>query len=113
MIDDQVYMHSLDEFGVTITDQDVEDYIALQYGPADSPIFTPTPSPTLIPERADWATETAAAAIATEVPTVAEGASPVAGAASPVTDEIVASPVAGSPIPAASPVVSNETVATP
>lgn len=99
MIDDQVYVQSLDKFGITITDQDVNDYIAQQYGPPDAPIFTPTPSPTLIPQRAEWATQTAAAAIATQEPSVA--------AASPEA----ASPIAASPVTEASPAGQPEAVA--
>jgi parvulin-like peptidyl-prolyl isomerase len=91
MIDDQVYLKSLDDFGVTISDQDVNDYIDQQFQQSDAPIYTPTPSPTLIPERAEWATQTAQAEL---TPSPVEGtpeASPVGG-----TPES-ASPVAGTP----------------
>jgi hypothetical protein len=99
MIDDQVYLQSLGDVGITITNQDVDDYIAMQFGPSDAPIFTPTPSPTLIPERAAWATQTAVALNATAVPTVA-GASPEAsgtGSPAPSSPESQASPVDSPP----------------
>lgn len=101
MIDDQIYLQSLDEFDVTISDQDVQDYIDQRFQPAEAPIFTPTPSPTLIPERAEWATETAAAASAPEETPAA-------------TPEIAASPV-GSPDAVASPdpVESSESASPP
>lgn len=105
MIDDQIYLQSLDEFGITITDQDVQDYIDQRFQQPDAPIFTPTPSPTLIPERAAWATETAAAISAAEEPAAASpepAGSPVAVATLLQGDEL-ASPQAFPPLLAASP----------
>ena len=60
-----MYLQSLDSMGLTITDQDVQDYLHTQIQPSNAPIFTPTPSPTLIPQRAEWATQTEQALVAT------------------------------------------------
>jgi parvulin-like peptidyl-prolyl isomerase len=110
MIEDQIYLKSLDEFDISITDQDVQDYIDQRFQPSDAPIFTPTPTPTLIPERAAWATETALAAAATETAPEAtpEAAGSPAPMASPDPVDSIASPI----VPAASPVMTGE-AATP
>lgn len=123
MIDDQIYLKSLDEFGITISDQDVQDYIDQRFQAFDAPIFTPTPTPTLIPERAEWATQTAQAAVATEVipdPTTSTNASPEA-IASPEPVDPLATPVPSTPVvheaasPVASPVMTTpqDALATP
>jgi len=125
MIDDQLYIDGLGELGLTMTDQDVQNFIDDRFSNPDAPLFTPTATPTLIPQRAEWATSTAAADIAaqtaaaeaaagspspeavgspagTVVPAaVEEGtvvASPAAGGAS---TPAASSPVAGSPVPEA------------
>lgn len=126
MVEDQVYLQNMDELGIEISDQDVENYINTQFQPSDAPIFTPTPEPTLIPQRAEWATQTEVAlAGGAETPEaagspVAEGspetlATPVAGIASPVENEgslappgspdasLAASPVDAIASPAGSP----------
>jgi hypothetical protein len=89
MIDDQVYLKHLGDLNLSITDQELADYIAQQFEPADAPIYTPTPTQTLIPTRAAWATETAVARTATAI---GDAAAPVA------SPEIEASPGAASPI---------------
>ncbi len=99
MIDDQVYLQSLDEFGIMLTDQDVQDYLDQKFQPAEAPIFTPTPSPTLIPERAAWVTQTAVALN-----------QPVEELGTPVASPEVASPVGGSPVVDAATPVSESTV---
>ena len=78
MIDDQVYLQSTDEFGVTITDEDVENFVQQKFGPAEAPVFTPTPTQTLIPERAEWATQTAVALEQGGTVAPPEAASPIA-----------------------------------
>jgi parvulin-like peptidyl-prolyl isomerase len=117
MIDDKVYLQSLDEFGITITDEDVRLWTDNQFAPSDAPLIPPTPTPTFVPERAAWATQTAEAMI---VSPTAEAASPEAGSGSPQASpigEAAASPQAspiGSPeassgaSPAASPIASPE-----
>ncbi len=99
MVDDQVYLKNIGELGLSVTDQDVDTYIDQQFEPANAPIFTPTPSPTLIPTRAAWATETA----------IAQDATATANAAAlEATPESVGSPEAdGSPEAAGSPEAST------
>ncbi|MER3437955.1 MAG: post-translocation molecular chaperone, partial [Chloroflexota bacterium] len=79
MIDDQVILKHIGELNLTVTDQDVRDYIDQQFEPANAPIYTPTPTPTLIPTRAAWATETAQAELAALTATARAEASPVEG----------------------------------
>lgn len=106
MVEDLVYLKNLDKLNLTVTDEDVDNFVAQQFEPADAPIFTPTPSPTLIPTRAAWATETAvsqeatatANAVTPEASPEAEG-SPEA-AASP---EGAGTPGAGTPVAEGSP----------
>ncbi len=87
-----------------------------QFEPQNAPIFTPTPSPTSIPQRAEWATQTAVALQAegqtpTEIPAagtpVAGGGSPISGQATPIGSPVagtpVGSPLAGTPVANASP----------
>jgi parvulin-like peptidyl-prolyl isomerase len=109
MVEDQVYLQSLDEMGLSISDQDVQDYLHKQFQPSNAPIFTPTATPTLIPQRAEWATQTE---IALEGEEATEQASPigtpVAGEGTPESGE--ATPV-GSPPGAASPVASPSSIA--
>jgi parvulin-like peptidyl-prolyl isomerase len=109
MVEDQVYLQSLDELGLSISDQDVQDYLHKHFQPSNAPIFTPTATPTLIPQRAEWATQTE---IALEGQEATEQASPVgtpvAGDGTPESGE--ATPV-GSPPGAASPLASPSTVA--
>ena len=106
MIDDQVYLQSLDEFGITITDQEINDFIDSRFQASDAPIFTPTPTQTLIPERAEWSTQTAVALEQSEATPIAEDGSPVA------SPEAMASP-AGSPLPEATPIAHDEMAASP
>jgi parvulin-like peptidyl-prolyl isomerase len=121
MIDDQVFLHSLDDLGLPITDQDVRDFIDRQFEPPDAPIYTPTPSPTLIPTRAAWATQTAIALEELATPAAAhDHASPAAaaadhaaGAASPGASAPLTDAAVGSPEPAASPVASPVRSPTP
>ncbi|MGD9710610.1 MAG: SurA N-terminal domain-containing protein, partial [Thermomicrobiales bacterium] len=121
MVDDKVILASVDSLGLSISDEQVDDYIANQFAAAEAPVSTPTPSPTLIAERAEWATQTAIALEGSPVPIdeLAEVGSPVAAAeneATPASDEgqrsespvAVASPSsAGSPVPASSPVAGT------
>lgn len=109
MIDDQLYIDGLPSLGLAITDQDVQNFIDNRFSNPETPLFTPTATPTFIPERAAWATGTAEAEIATQ--TALAEASVVAG-----TPEAIASPnaegtVESVPVGAASAVaspISNE-----
>jgi hypothetical protein len=114
MIDDQVYLKNLDKLNLAVTQQDVDDYIAQQFEPANAPIFTPTATATLIPTRAAWATETAVAESATAGSEAATpAASPEAGGSPAAvaslegsTPEAVASPAGPSEPAVSSPGVS-------
>lgn len=94
MIDDRVYVLGLESLGLEISDAELTDYLDQQFADPAAPVLTPTPSPTLIPERADWATQTASAV------TELEMASPEAVEGSPAPDELSES--GGSPIPVVS-----------
>lgn len=120
MVDDRVIVESLDTLGLSISDEQVDDFIAEQFAGLDAPVFSPTPTQTLIPERAEWATQTAIATITLGTPEALSGSpealsgTPVADAGTPQpvvaesTPESVASPIGdGSPIPMASPLVGT------
>lgn len=85
MIDDQVYLDGLESLGLAITDEDVQNFIDERFANPEAPLFTPTNTPTLIPQRAEWATETAVSLAAT------------------TTAEAQGSPDFGSPVAVASP----------
>jgi hypothetical protein len=59
MIEDQVYLQNMGDVGIDVTDADIDAYINSQFQPSDAPLISPTPTPTLIPQRAEWATQTA------------------------------------------------------
>jgi len=102
MVEDEVYVQSLGDMGLSVTDQDVQNYLWTQFEPQNAPIFTPTPSPTLVLQRAEWATQTAVALQAEgQTPTVIPAAgTPVAGGGSPISGQAtpIGSPVAGTPV---------------
>jgi parvulin-like peptidyl-prolyl isomerase len=106
MVDDQIYLQSLDEFGLSVSDQDVQNYLHAQFQPSNAPIFTPTPEPTLIPQRAEWATQTEIALEAEEgtVTPAASDGSPIGEAGTPVSSQ-------GTPL--ASPIDSGTPVGSP
>ncbi len=108
MIDNQLYIDGAEAMGIEITDEMASQYALNEFSPPDAPLQTPIPSPTMIPERAVMATETANAqateqsiALGTPVATAIPGTPDASPQATPVTDST----------PAASPVV--ETPATP
>ena len=90
MVEDQIYLQNMGKLGLTVTDQEVNDYITQLFQPSDAPLITPTPTATLIPARAAWATETAqsenATATAASGTPVAESGTPVASSGTPVAD---------------------------
>ena len=122
MIDDRVYLRNLDDLGLEVTAGEVETYALNQFAPADAPLVAPTPSPTLIPARAEMATQTAVARTATAtaatpspVPTSADiplppGApSPPAAVAAATVTPPPATPAAPPPAtPAASPAATPD-----
>jgi len=97
MVDDQIYLQNMNKFGIAITNQEIDNYVTRLFQPADAPLITATPTATLIPERAAWATQTAQARVATPI---AGGASPAAGDGTPVAS--AATPVVESGTPVAS-----------
>jgi len=106
MVDDQVYLQNIDELGLEVTDAEVETYVLNQFAPSDAPLVAPTPSPTLIPARAEWATQTA---VANEAATSAAAPAPTSAAIPPppgAAPPTVAAPVAAAGTPVASPVAS-------
>lgn len=116
MIEDQIYLNSLDDMGITITDEEVKTWADNQFAPTDAPLISPTPTPTFVPERAAWATGTAEALLPSPTPTPASNAatpaasspsaaSPVASSpqATPIPSSPQASPAASTPIPTVTP----------
>jgi len=103
MVEDRLYLDGAKEMGIDPSDADVETYMLNTFASADEPLVTPIPSPTMIPERAAAATETAEAALgATPVasPAASPVASPIAPEATPATpvadyDTLVASAESG------------------
>jgi len=98
MVEDQLYVQNLDELDLSVTDQDIDDYIARQFEPANAPIFTPTPTPTYVPARAAAATQTAQAA---ESATAAATASARAAAPVPTSATLPGPPGLGATATAA------------
>ncbi|MDQ3693876.1 MAG: peptidylprolyl isomerase [Chloroflexota bacterium] len=99
MIDDQVYLQSLDELGLAISDDEVETFLLNQFADPTAPLITPTPSPTFTPERAAMATETALALAATPIASPGPAATPIVETAIASPDATpVASPVAATPV---------------
>ena len=87
MVEDQLYLEAAEELDLDTSDQAVEAYVLQQFAPDGAELVTPYPEPTLIPERAAWATETAeaqatmnAGALGTPAGATPVGATPVAEA---------------------------------
>jgi parvulin-like peptidyl-prolyl isomerase len=101
MIDDQLYLDGAESLGVMVTDEEAERFALNQFAPPDAPLVTPQPSPTMIPARAQAATETANA-LATQQ-SIALG-TPVA---SPAAGTPQATPVVPGATPQATPVTDG------
>ena len=99
MIEDQLYLQAAADQGVTFDEAELHAYALNNFAPLESPIATAIPSPTLIPERAEWATQTAEA----EQTAAAEQAA--------LLGTPTATPAAGTP--GATPVVDGTPGATP
>ena len=113
MIDNQLYIDGAAKMGIELPESDVELTALNAFSPAGAPLLTPVPTPTMIPARAEAATQTAEAALATPVagegtPTAAGNHAAATPAATPVTG--AASPVAS---PAASPGLNATAIASP
>lgn len=98
MIDDQIYLQSLEDQGITLTGDEVELFMLNQFADPTIPLLTPTPTPTFTPDRAAMATATAQALAATPQ------ATPGTPAATPIAEAGAASPAAS---PLASPVAAD------
>ncbi|MDQ4045122.1 MAG: peptidylprolyl isomerase [Chloroflexota bacterium] len=88
MVEDQLYLAAADELDIDFSESAVEAFALQQFAPEGAELMTPFPEPTLIPERAEWATSTAEAQ-ATQVAEEMEAlGTPVAGtpAATPVVE---------------------------
>lgn len=77
MVDDQLYLHAAETMDMDLSDEAVEAFTLQQFAPEGVEIVTPYPEPTLIPERAVWATETAEAIATPVVATPQDAATPV------------------------------------
>jgi parvulin-like peptidyl-prolyl isomerase len=97
MIIDRLYLDAAEEMGINPTDDELEKFMLNSFASSEAPLVTPIPSPTMIPERAAAATETAIAAA---------GGTPVPAEATPIVGTPEASPVTDSATPEASPVAS-------
>lgn len=58
MIEDRLYVAGAEEMGIDLSEQVLEDYALNGFSPPGQSLVTPAPTPTMIPERAAWATET-------------------------------------------------------
>ncbi len=105
MIDNIIYVQSLDDFNLTITDEELELWTLNQFAPSETPLIEPTVTPTFVPERAAWATQTTEALTPTVdvAPTESADSLTPIGGASPSADES----------PAASPEIATTEVASP
>lgn len=79
MVDDLVVLQNMDQLGITISDEDMEQFIAEQFAPV--PLTEPTETPTSEPTAAAWATQTAEARAAAS--TASAAASPTAAEQTP------------------------------
>jgi hypothetical protein len=102
MIEDKLYVQAAEEQGVDMSPPVLKQTALNTWAPTGSPLVTPIPSPTMIPQRAEWATSTAEAMQTQQAEQslmlgTPVAATPVIGtptAATPVTGTTLASPVA-------------------
>lgn len=104
MIEDRLYVKAAEDQGVDMSRPVLMEQALNTWAPTDSPLVTPIPSPTMIPQRAEWATQTAeaqqtqqaeqAALLGTPpaATPVVEGTPSSSPMASPVVDEAEATP---------------------
>jgi parvulin-like peptidyl-prolyl isomerase len=89
MIQDQLVLQGLDDFGIILTDEEVDDYVEQLLAPV--PLTEPTPTFTIPPTAAAWATETVDAFYEQSTATsegLATEAAGTATAAAEVTPEV-------------------------
>ena len=106
MIENQLYVDAAEEMGIDLSPEQVQLSALNTFAPSSAPLLTPIPTPTMIPARAEAATQTAEAALATPAP--AEGTPGASG-----TPPAAATPITSSASPAASPVNVGSPVASP
>lgn len=122
MVDDQVVLNGMSKLGLSVSDQEMDEYQAQQFAPA--PIGSPTPTLPLDPTAAAWATATAAAtpsptaspsatASATASPDASAAGSATAASGTPSASPTAAgSPTAASPTPTLQPDEARATATT-
>jgi parvulin-like peptidyl-prolyl isomerase len=91
-----------------LSNQAVESYALQQFAPQGTDLVTPYPEPTMIPERAAWATETAEAEATQQADLAAQMGTPPAATPVGGTPAASASPVAEATPATATPVVDTE-----
>ncbi len=106
MIEDKLYVQAAEEQGVDMSTPVLMQTALNTWAPSDAPLVTPIPSPTMIPQRAEWATSTAEAMQTQQAEQALLMGTPLA--ATPVVDGTAvsgaavaspqASPVAGTPV---------------
>lgn len=110
MVDDRIFVQYADDAGVSVTDAEVDQYILNRFSPQDAPLIPDTPTPTLIPERAQFATETAVAGMP-PTPAIAPTSQTLPRPPS-IAGAIVDLAASGSPVvPAATPASALDTTA--
>lgn len=93
MIEDKLYVQAAEEQGVDMSRPVLMQTALNTWAPTDAPLVTPIPSPTMIPQRAEWATQTAEAIQTQEAEMAAMMGTPMA------------TPVVDSGTPGATPVI--------
>jgi len=113
IIDDQTYLQGLPSLGLGLAPEEIETFALNRFAPPDAPLIARSPTPTLTAERAEMATSTAVAGLATPVspvvaspdastpaastPDATTGASPVSGVAATPVDAIPTEPATPGP----------------
>lgn len=100
MIEDKLYVQAAEEQGVDMSQPVLMQTALNTWAPSDSPLVTPIPSPTMIPEREEWATQTAVAMQTQEAEMAEMMGTPMA---TPVVDNATPSGTPGATPVSASP----------
>lgn len=100
MIEDRLYVQAAEADGVDMSEPVLRQTALNTWAPTSSPLVTPIPSPTMIPQRAEWATQTAEAQQTAEAEQAAllgtPTTTPSAVSATPVGSPM-ATPIAATP----------------
>ena len=103
LVEDQVILQNAEALDVSVTPEEAKQWALNEFSELDAPLITPTPSPTLIPERAAMATETA----------VANALGDLEAGLVPTSEPLLAPPVVaaeGTPLPTVAPPTPTATV---